>query len=418
MNLFNRAPFLCVLFILLFVLGACGSTGGDFRRTNYHTGTDGMTVDFVDGYPEVEAYENEPLPVSVELKNRGATDVPYDRMMLSFSYDPLYLQGPKTYDFDNNGFFFGRSEYYPDGDELMIDLFDFMTKEVVGLREAPETQLSALLCYEYMTYFSSEVCVDVDTYLRTGREQACEGKDLSASSQGAPVAITHVEVRNNPVNTGDGDFRFTRPEFIVTIRNVGRGIVVAPPQQRFQEACRLEDLSSTELNGVLINGTIFNLPLECKPAIVRLSEGEGKTRCTVPDNELGNPALLVQQNIMTVLQLNAHYIYRQPIFHELTINRNTFEDVDGFQGDGGFKAKGYAYDGSGNVVRDSDNSPVTLCEQAASSGSGPSGVYMNKNWSCTCDRDACLKMDQDGFCVYGLCPGNSECCDQNGFNGQ
>lgn len=392
---------------------ACGKSGD----ANYYQGTQGIQIEYLKGYPEREVYEQDPIPLVLTLKNNGAHDVPMEKLALTFSYNPLYLlraqNEPVLF---GNGTLRGRSAYYPEGGEHMVEVYDLITNPIVGQRESPTTQLSAFLCYEYKTHFASGVCIDVDSYLRTGREQACKTQDISASSQGAPVAFTRVEVRNNPVNTG-GQGRFVRPEFIVTIRNVGQGVVISPPQADFTSACQISGLADKELNALFVNGTIFNFPLECTPNIVRLRDGEGKVRCTVKDEDLTNPAFALQQNIMTVLQLDAHYIYRDADFTDITIKRNPIRDDLGYVADDFPKVKGYAYTSDGKVVQDSLGNPMTICRQyAQGSGSPPAALpSMNKNWSCTCSKTDCLEMDENGFCVYGLCPGSQECCDATGF---
>jgi len=422
-----------VLLLGLFLLSACGS--GTYVQ-EFNVGTQGVVVEFYEGYPDTEVYEKEPLPIVLRVANEGAYDVPSDRFSLSWAFDPLYINAPERshsafveQNFDtvfSSSFenpkaqstllaspLHGRSPTYPQGEEITIEEYEIATNAIVGSRQNPTTQLSAMICYEYKTVLARGVCVDVDDYLRTGREQACEGQDYSLGSQGAPVAFTTLETRTKPINTGDS-FRLARPEFIVTLRNVGGGIIVSPPKSDFGQACSLQGLSSEELGAVKVNGTIFGIALECSPEVVRFRNDVAKTRCTVPDESLNNPALAIGQNIMTVLELQASYVYRSSLSADIEIIADPVETAGGFS-ENSPPLQGYVYDSDGDVVIDRNTGrPQIRCDVETSGFYSPNET----EWSCACGQKQCSEMDSvDGtsFCTYGLCPANSYCCNKEAY---
>ena len=266
------------VFCIVLLLAAC--TPLDASGTNYFTGSQGLVLEYDEQFPASETYETDPLPVVLTLKNLGAVDVPYSKILISFAYDPLYINGTKIAKLQGNKLFYGRSPYYPSGDLEVFDFYDFRANKIVGLREAPETQLSAQLCYEYNTTFTAQVCVDVDQFLRSGKPQSCTGEEVTSSSQGAPVAITSIEPRSSILNQGAGGVA-VRPDFVLHLQNVGTGMVLGPPQTEFEKACSL-GYAPEQLNTVAIRAQVFGIELECKPRLVRLRDNEGIARCTVP----------------------------------------------------------------------------------------------------------------------------------------
>ena len=419
-----------IILLLLFVLSAC-SPG---PTSNVFTGTQGLELSFVTGFPEREVYELDPLPVAMIIRNQGTYDLVDDQLLVTWSYNPLYIALPES---SNSGLLdtmggltpqqstsslggttrpipqgqilYGRSPNFPEGDETYVEEYGLLANPIAGTRQAPTTTITAVACYEYETLLAREVCVDVDSFLRTGREQACTGRDLNTGTQGAPIAFTSIEVRAHPITAGAGFQGGVRPEFLVHVRNVGQGAVIAPPQESLTSACSLQDLSPEESGAVRVEGSIFNLPLSCNPGVVRLREGQGVTRCSIPEEHLDNPALAIQQNVIAVMELRASYVYRDSLSADVTIKRNPAALDTGFTRPDAQEVPGYVYEG-GQVVRDSDGRPQTLCD---AQGDG---------WSCSCDRNQCNDLrgathegSTRNFCEPLLCPGTLFCCNQEAY---
>ena len=436
MNVHKNKKFgllICVLSLL--VLSACaqGPTSTVF------TGSQGIEMNFVTGYPEREVYELDPLPVALTLRNQGTQDINYDQLLVSWLYNPLYITLPEsstpglletlgglvpqqntgafggtTFPLRQGEVLFGRSVNFPQGDETFVEEYNLLANPVPGTRQTSRTSITAVACYEYSTLLAREVCVDVDSFLRTGRDQACTGQDINPGTQGAPVAFSNIEVRAFPLQPNIGIQGGVRPDFRVTLRNAGSGTVLSTPQSSLQSACSLQGVPAEELNAVRVEGRIFNIPLSCEPEIVRLRDGTGSTRCTIPEEHLTNPALLIQQNVVSVLELRADYVYRNSISADVTIKRNPGFDQPGFVRPEAQQVPGFVYDAQGNIALNSQGEFLTQCESTFGQG-----------WSCNCARNTCANMRAIGdgaggvrnFCEPGpaFCPGTLFCCNEDAY---
>lgn len=382
---------LLIIGICILLIG-CGSKSP--TETNYRTGTQGLTMDFIEGFPNSVVDENEPMPVILHLSNAGAADVNYDNIKITFNYDPLYIKGPTSYDFPQEGEFHGRSIYYPDGEDQLIELFDFATNPLVGQREKPETNFYTQLCYDYNTIYVDEVCIDVEQFLRTGRKQTCTANSLTGTSQGGPLAVTSVIVKNAMVP----QTRMIRPSFEVTITNVGQGSV-------FPAGTCAGHQTTT---GATIKAELLGVPLTCIPQDLRFINGQAKTKCTVSEQtQLMQP----QYNFNTPILINLSYSYQENHKFPITITKG-FDSISNEPLPDQGMVQGYMYDDKGNLIRDSFSNPITQCDYYAEGHDTPRTMSINSNFSCSCTIKECRGLEGSQKCYYGLCPGNIECCDK------
>ena len=110
----------------------------------------------------------------------------------------------------------------------------------------------------------------------------------AGDGQGAPVAITKVEVEMLP----DGsNLEKVRPYFLVHIGNKGNGLVVS--KDKINEACTGQSLQHTDLNNVTIKAMLSDSILDCsvegsneESAKLRLRDKEDVVRCMIRDEDL------------------------------------------------------------------------------------------------------------------------------------
>src|SRR3989344_994993 len=84
---------IAILLALLFLSGCTGFTGrGKTRASPYtfHTGTQGMMLEFLPGSPPDRLYEGDPLTLVVKYANKGAYIVEGGRLYVS-GYDRTYI---------------------------------------------------------------------------------------------------------------------------------------------------------------------------------------------------------------------------------------------------------------------------------------------------------------------------------------
>lgn len=215
-----------------------------------YKGTSGLKLSFVKNAPPSRVFENTNFNVIVKIENKGAYDV---RIISDIDESPtlgglaqrgLFVITPESgyVDFgkidesegispgDKSAFFEvrGKSLSNPVGDDIVV-YSNLKARKLGSLSQVHSSTVFATVCYPYQTKLSTSVCIDPDIYnLRPGKK-ACEVKNLAFSGQGAPVAITKVDVQMVP----EGDK--VKPLFLLYIENKGDGEVVK--RDSYFDAC-------------------------------------------------------------------------------------------------------------------------------------------------------------------------------------
>jgi hypothetical protein len=413
----TRTVMCIILLVLLLFLCSCGSNNR--QAINYHSGTRGIEINFLNQAPPSEIYENSSFTATLLVENRGAFDVMNpDYGILSLSFDPFYLStsdlsGVQNIVLTKNGFTFkgvqmpGKSEYFPTGYQAFISFPYFQAKSILGEREKPSTQLFATLCYPYKTLYSGTACLDFNIYGDNARKQVCSEQDIILQDQGAPLAITLIETENQPVGQG------VRPVFTVHVLNKGSGSVLtnydnAPDLDR---VCTLQDLYKEDFNMVGIKATLStNKELICNPNPIKLFNGEGITRCVVQDKDL----VLGNTNYEALLSIELNYVYLTSISKNLEIKR-----LNPYGGPAGAPTQCLPTE-----VAEGDKC-ITRCDYCAKYGGGGGDcsvptdslhpnlrISFQVGFACQCTYADCINLYPDGLCIptANFCPGASYCC--------
>ena len=298
-------PLIAIFTVLVLLLGtACSGLmkdRGDTRRIDdFHTGTEGVVLEFFPGSPPTRIYEGDPLDIIVKYANRGATTVEYGKIYIS-GYDSYYVDfQPREWPFTSLE---GRSIYNPEG--LMFETVEFSDPAVnmpANVDVFPQT-FKITGCYKYRTEAAAEVCIDPDP-LRVGVEdKVCIVHDVGLGSQGAPVAVTSVQE----------DIAKDRVNFKISVSNVGGGTVLSSHQGVIHlEDCH-KDLERDEVNEVEIDTWLSGKQLTCKPDIIRLVNGIGYSFCQ------GN--VDTKEAYTTILNINLRYGYKESVARRVDILR-------------------------------------------------------------------------------------------------
>jgi hypothetical protein len=364
-------------------------------------------------------------------------------MLITFSTDPLYIKGglsPYNPLENDPGAteIIGRSLTYAQGETRLYSIptqASFATKPVYGQRESPETEITASVCYAYRTYVSTEVCIDTNIYQENQRVQSCAQKDITLTGgQGAPIAITQIEVTSLPVIT-DSRIEVVRPQFTIHIQDVGKGYLIGPDTLAMDKACVLKSIPKEEFSAVKISANLLKTKLICGQSklkqtenLVRLEEGQGVVTCTVADEDLRDPIYSATQNFQTVLTVNLSYIYKSSVTAKLKIERILGSNTRPPTGSELGKVSGYMYDG--DQLRIVNGQPVKLCEYYADHPSelGSQDAAFKQRieelaaqsaddiaptkFSCACDVDSCNRLGIGTNCFASYCPGSQYCCVQ------
>ncbi|MDP2749612.1 MAG: hypothetical protein Q8O89_02145 [Nanoarchaeota archaeon] len=259
----KKKSVLTLLFVsciaLLFIGASCSSSsskdGAQATGKSFRVGTEGLTMRFLSGSPPSQIYTGtDNLPIMLEVINKGA----YPSISEQFTGD-IYLSG-----FDSQILqispvktalssqdLYGRSETYQQGGIQRISDFKINTVSLSGGEKSKQTIL-ATVCYQYATLVEAPICVDPDPYGITIKDKVCQAKDVTLTSQGAPVVVTKIEQ----------DMLKDRLQFTIHVKNMGSGRLLSTEGfNNCPDKIRYEDLNKVVISEASLGGR----PLTCSP---------------------------------------------------------------------------------------------------------------------------------------------------------
>ena len=331
---------IAIIGILLVLVVVSGCEGGNIfgkkqdkrpiTDAEVRKGTDGLDMEFIKNAPPENVFEGSQdkggevipsaFPVSLRLKNKGASDI--EDAFLVFGFEKSYVDitggdercaGELCTGIDIKG----KSIYSPVGDEDFIKV-NAGAKKIGAQSETHPSTIFATACYPYNTTLGTSVCIDTDIIDEVKGKKACNVKDLTFSEgQGAPVAITKIETRMLPQ-----DDNKVKPHFIIFIENKGNGEVV--DSDKLDAACSSSGLEYTDFNTLTITASLPQGDLKCSedpteppgPTAVRLREKEDIVRCTLEDGvDIGRDAYTAP------LKIELNYGYTFTISKDIIIEK-------------------------------------------------------------------------------------------------
>ncbi|MFH1399673.1 MAG: hypothetical protein ABIG95_06190 [Candidatus Woesearchaeota archaeon] len=289
---------LCVLFIFLNGCSGCEDSNGP-DPSNYHSGTVGITMNFMTNSPPLSVYHGSVVPFFLEVRNLGAQDASPNIWITG--HDPEIVVITTTWNGANTGLIPGRGDTYPAGGYATLEAKDVP----VNLPEGVDTysaNMKVTACYTYSTLAAAQVCVDPDP--TQNQDDACAVHDVSLSGgQGAPVAVTHVKEETS--SAGD-------VVFAITIENQGDGTIINSAKVG---ACttdvKASDLDMVTLTSVKLSSK--SITDGCNPRDpLRMVNGKGVIYCKT--NVAGNA-------YSTALQVEISYGYKSSISKTINVRK-------------------------------------------------------------------------------------------------
>jgi hypothetical protein len=304
--------FLLLLGMFLTVAGCDGGGGGTGGTgTNYHTGTQGLVMDFLANSPPATVYDGDSTAFYLEVKNEGASDA--TNTLIYFSgVDPSIVKlnsgwfssgtAPTGGDVTTAGTIPGKSDAYPIGGYGTVENPDTVI-DIPDTVDSYTANMKVVACYDYTTAASAQVCLDPDP--TNNQDDACQPGSVGLSGgQGAPVAITNI----NTETSSTGTVRFT-----VTLQNVGSGQVI---DTSVVSTC-MTRIPASNLN-VVTTGTASvgtnSQSVSCTPAQVRLVNGRGTMYCTYNMPTSGSAYI-------TTFEISFNYGYKSSITKPINVRR-------------------------------------------------------------------------------------------------
>ncbi len=299
--------------IIMLAISGCSGIGGGRKEpaTGYRTGSQGVVLTFVPNFPRPRMYDDEPFDVMLEVRNRGSHPVGfgYDRVYLS-GFDIGIITGIAVSGKPIPTGLEGATQYNPEGG---FDTLEFKGNinplKRKNIDKYPATIL-ATSCYNYRTIASENICIDPDPFSAGTERKVCTPGPVGFDTQGAPIAVTNVDVEAAP--------RVTRLK--IQISNVGGGTVfksggdfLAKCSPYHSAGLQYNDVDYVTLSKVEAAGTVI---ADCKPKDnqnnVRLTNGQATVFC-----ELGN--LRSSPAYTTPLTIELDYGYRSTTSRSLEI---------------------------------------------------------------------------------------------------
>ncbi len=335
--LFTRHLLVVILFIGLSIsLSACSTTSPQ-QVTDYYTGHSGLVVNFLEQAPPREVYEGSEFDVQLKVANKGAFSLQMQEdnyeyeAQLDLKYDTSKVKSI-TQNYQGMGLYanpetiqlYGKSYYFPQGEDAYLALGRFIAKDVPGNFEKNTVSFHASLCYPYKTYFSDHICIDTDPENIGRQDQICEAQDKTYSGgQGAPIAVTAVESVMVPRGA------YVQPQFVISLRHMGEGsfadfILEADGQGR--QGCG--DVDYDDNNVISFIAQLGDDDLICTPSPVYFgSDQEAQVQCVLDEQSI----LATASNYETTLYIELSYLYSQKFTKQINIKRVT--SASGYQSD-------------------------------------------------------------------------------------
>lgn len=301
-----------VMVILLLLIVACvpqqkkeeTPQPGDFR-----TGTQGLAMDFLPNMPPAITYDKSDINIMLQVENKGTSEILPAGLTLflsGFDYKIIQIANLNLGQKITSTKLDARSQFVTRGG---IDALTWTGKiEDLSLMNVDKYNplILATACYQYDTIANAQVCIDPNPFTSTNIQKVCTPAAVTLGSQGAPIAVTSVQVETQPQKT-----RFT-----INIQNVGGGTVFKDTAMvtcnPYSKGLSFGEVDLVKL--VEVKASDKDLTAGCKGATnnyVRLTNGAGQIFCEFTPSS--------DQAFITPLTIKLTYGYRQSIAKPIEI---------------------------------------------------------------------------------------------------
>lgn len=323
--------FLLLFAILILFIAGCGTGSSQTKKEiNVRVGFDGLKLEFLKNTPPQKVFEDSTFPVIIKVKNNGAYSLrDEEKAILSLGVERDYTK--------NVQLLVGKAQLLEQagnaaslnlegkssinlGEEQVIS-YNIVAGRIDPQSEVHPSTVIATLCYPYKTVLDTAACIDTDVSGIKPGKKVCQVQDLVFNSgQGAPVAVTKVEVNMLPSQIEKGIQPKIVPQFLIFVENKGQGIVIK--KEEVSNFCTKSDTTHSNLNIVYVKVCLSNFctdnggitcQLEVKPnsnerGHIKLKDKKDVIRCTKKDG-LDS----AQDAYLSPLKIELDYGYTQSI---------------------------------------------------------------------------------------------------------
>ncbi len=317
-----------IAFISLLLIVGCNTTEGP-REYNFHTGTQGIYLEFMPNAPPNTIYGNDEANVMVKYYNKGVYDIqPGEGVLYLSGYDPSMFSFFPTGTGSSQGGGYPiddadpKSEFNPQGTLFRIAEWSTGANGVSVPQGVDfiDQRIKATACYIYRTVEAVKVCLDPDPYNQKAGTKVCHMNSVSGGTGGAPVTVSSVK----PDVVGD------RLQFTIYFKNAGGGDTFVRSRDSYTpndpRNCN-NDIEHDEIDQVWVERVEISgndITGSCQPqlqgsvnGLKRMINGQGFMYCFC-DSCLAN----VQEAYETVLNIQLAYGYRNSIWKNVRVRNN------------------------------------------------------------------------------------------------
>ena len=293
---------LIMILLLLLISLSLGCTRGEPKRydIDVHTGTQGLVLRFLPQTPPNIVYSGEGMDIQVEISNKGAYTT--NGLLYLTGFDKSIIEvGSNSITIDSIS---GKEEYMREGGKGIIAVSDISVGLPPGVDDYP-TKIEAIACYNYKTMATIPICIDGNP--RVDTHDSCKPTNVGGGSQGAPVAVSSVQVE-----PGYGKLRL-----VLTIKNVDNGIIINQDDGSCPFGYKYDVLGNIKENTfeAYLGKDTGPIDLQCNPTSnIKVTDGSAKIYCQANvDTETAA--------YITPLTVNFEYGYKNSISTSLEIRK-------------------------------------------------------------------------------------------------
>lgn len=331
---------------IFFIMTSCSPSSQQSNAKNIqdvHTGTQGLQMEFLKNTPPKIVFEQTSFPAMLRIKNLGTSSIPLPGTLpvaiISLGVERDYTSsiqvevgGRITSENDNEASFTleGKTPLNTKGDEEVV-AFTLTASKIDPQSETHPSSVIASICYPYRTELAASVCIDPDPNNVKPLKKSCTVKDVSGGSgQGAPVAITKIEVQMLPSSNSDS----IKPQFLIEVENKGNGEVTK--LDSYLAICRKTNGQVTykDFNAIKIEAKLSGKSLECSlrdpnqqlqaattqptdQKYVILKSKKGVVRCSYPESDITKSS----ESYTAPLTITLDYGYTQSLAADYVIKK-------------------------------------------------------------------------------------------------
>jgi hypothetical protein len=193
-----------IVFLSIFLV-ACGSGGGEgVSKKNFKQGVSELNIEFLNNAPPAKIYPDSNFKMILKIDNQAAYKLLNGKISLIGINKKYFDVRPETQSFDDLE---GKSLLAPVGGKQFIE-FEGTAGKLFQNANSYRANYFLKVSYDSNVEFSDTICINPRLYEMY--DSGCQMQSQkSYSGQGAPLAVTNVEIITYPVGSGAKlEFRF------------------------------------------------------------------------------------------------------------------------------------------------------------------------------------------------------------------